>query len=212
MKRFNLLPAQRHRRRPPHLRAILTIVTCAVLGAAIAAASLQQRSELHAHERELAALTSELGQAQGRVRALQRYANLQSRTSAMTRSADEILARRLPWSAFLEQLGVVIPDSVWLVSLSCAAPTTATLDRPQSTPADNPTAGVVLVGRGFSHREVARFMTRLQQLPLLADIRLLDSQQNSLETTSIPQSLAFCVEASLRLAAAADSSTPEPAE
>jgi Tfp pilus assembly protein PilN len=72
------------------------------------------------------------------------------------------LARRVAWDRILRELSLVLPEDVWLSSLSAKAPTQA---------ADAP-AGFTITGKTYSHDGVARLLARLAVVPHLSAVQL----------------------------------------
>lgn len=94
-----------------------------------------------------------------------------SRISALSSA----LAGRLAWDRVLREVSLVLPDEVWLTSLSAQAPTGA---------AASPTAsaGFAINGRTYSHDGVARLLARLSLVPHLSNVQLQHSANATSET------------------------------
>ena len=81
------------------------------------------------------------------------------------------LTSRIAWDRVLRQVSLVLPDDVWLTSLSATAPAA-----PAGPDAAASTSGVTIAGSTYSQNGVARFLSRLGVVPDLANVRLLSSQ------------------------------------
>jgi len=73
------------------------------------------------------------------------------------------LSGRLAWDRVLREVSLVLPDDVWLTSLSATAPSTAS---------GTSSAGFSINGRTYSHDGVARLLARLSVVPHLSNIQL----------------------------------------
>ena len=82
------------------------------------------------------------------------------------------LTTRIAWDRVLRQVSLVLPEDVWLTSLSATAPKGGV----PSADAAASTSGVNLAGSTYSQNGVARFLSRLAVIPDLENIRLLSSQ------------------------------------
>ena len=78
------------------------------------------------------------------------------------------LSGRVAWDRVLRQVSLVLPEDVWLTNLVAAAP--------DPSQAAVPGSGFTLIGSTYSHAGVARFLSRLNVIPDLANVRLQSSQ------------------------------------
>ena len=84
------------------------------------------------------------------------------------------LSTRVAWDRVLSQISQVLPEDVWLTSLTSASGQTA--DASTTTGAVGPEgASVTMIGSTYSQRGVARFLARLGVVPALSDVQLLSS-------------------------------------
>jgi Tfp pilus assembly protein PilN len=96
---------------------------------------------------------------------------LAAEKSARVGALSSALTTRIAWDRVLRQVSLVLPEDVWLTSLSATAPKGA----PAADTAVS-TSGVTLAGSTYSQNGVARFLSRLAVIPDLANVRLLSSQ------------------------------------
>jgi len=89
------------------------------------------------------------------------------------------LTGRVAWDRVLRQVSLVLPEDVWLTSLSASAPTSASSAGAATAPAAPGASGFTLVGSTYSQDGVARFLSRLAVVPDLANVRLLSSQSDA---------------------------------
>jgi len=79
------------------------------------------------------------------------------------------LTTRVAWDRVLRQVSLVLPEDVWLTTLTAAAPTA-------TAGAAAAGSGFTLSGSTYSQNGVARFLSRLAVLPDLENVRLQSSQ------------------------------------
>ena len=90
------------------------------------------------------------------------------------------LGKRVAWDRILRRVALVMPDDVWLQSLTAsvpldsAAPVVATTTTPSALPA-TPTA-LTIQGYTYSQDGVARLLERLEVVPDLENVQLQTSQ------------------------------------
>lgn len=120
-------------------------------------------------------------------------AALSAAKSARTTALSSALAGRVAWDGVLRQISQVLPEDVWLASLT----TTAVLAEPGQVAVP---AGVAIVGSTYSQSGVARFLARLSVLPALANVTL----ESSLSTKAGTQQLVqFSIRAQVKSAGGA---------
>ena len=178
MRAVNLLPkdeAQRQqKRKQTSWPAVVGLAAAAVVAAALGAALLQARgtlsdrqSELAAAQAELAALPNPSTQAGGTGAALSAE---RSKRAAALASA---FSYHVSWDRVLRRFALVLPDDVWLTSLSASAPkkpgdtATTVAAGPGAAP-----SGFTISGYTYSQEGVARLLSRLSVLPDLANVQL----------------------------------------
>ena len=167
--------------------AALVTVALATLAIGAGATANQQRQALDGINAELAAVPKPAG---GTEKAQDDTA-LVSEKSARISALSTVLSGRIAWDEVLRQVSQVLPEDVWLSSL-----TTAT-DVAGGSPK------VTLTGSTYSQDGVARFLSRLSILPALANVQLQTSSTGSTGATGTVQ---FVIVAEIKSAAAGASS------
>lgn len=106
------------------------------------------------------------------------------------------LGTRVAWDGVLRQISQVLPDDVWLTSLTTS---TAKLD-PANPNAPLGPNGISLTGSTYSQSGVARLLSRLTVAPLLTNVTLVSSTTMDAGATRLVQ---FVISADVRSAGAA---------
>ena len=112
------------------------------------------------------------------------------------------LGGRIAWDRVLRQVSLVLPEDVWLASLTASA-SAAAAPAPDATQAAAAGSGFTLTGATYSQNGVARFLSRLAVIPDLANVRLQSSQSQLVNERELVQ---FTILADVR----APGSTPAP--
>jgi Tfp pilus assembly protein PilN len=197
MRAVNLLPKDSARRAGP---PVPTAVAATVIGGLVLVSLMVSVLLLSAHgkvksrELELAQKQAELAAipvpAQNR---LQQQDALVADKSARVAALNAALSKRIAWDRVLREFALVLPDDVWLLSLSATAPSSAAATpvagtsstSSSSTPTLGGQLGFSIEGYTYSHDAVARLLTRLAIVPDLQQVQLISSQQAKLGNRTI---------------------------
>jgi Tfp pilus assembly protein PilN len=208
MRAINLLPRDEKRRAGPSIPTPVAItalagliVVTALLGILIVSAHgkvTSKQAELVQKDAELAAIPVP---AQ---RELQQQDALVSDKAARVSALNSALARRIAWDRVLREFALVLPDDVWLLNLSAAAPTLAATvaadptasSSTGSTPALGGDLGFNIEGYTYSHDAVARLLSRLGVVPDLEHVQLGTSERSKVGNRTI---IHFKIAASVRV-------------
>jgi Fimbrial assembly protein (PilN) len=105
------------------------------------------------------------------------------------------MSGRVAWDRILNRLSLVVPEDVWLKSLELKAPAAPEAAASGDSAASSTPTGVTLVGYTYSHKGVARFLSRLALIPDLANVQLVSSSVNELGRRKV---VAFTIVADVR--------------
>lgn len=84
------------------------------------------------------------------------------------------LGGRIPWDRVLREVSLVLPDDVWLTSLSATSP--AAVAAAAATAGSSATiTGFSLSGATYSHAALARLLSRLAVVPDLENVALVSA-------------------------------------
>jgi Tfp pilus assembly protein PilN len=98
---------------------------------------------------------------------------LEQEKTARVTALSAALGSRLAWDRLLREFALVLPDDVWLSSMSAQAPTPG---------AAASTSGFAINGRTYSQDGVARLLARLALVPHLTNVTLQHSTAATGET------------------------------
>jgi Tfp pilus assembly protein PilN len=115
-------------------------------------------------------------------------AGLSGERTARVTALTTALSRRVAWDRVLRELSLVLPDDIWLTSLSARSPASpaSAVPAPAKAPGAAPT-GLTVNGYTYSHASVARLLSRLNVLPDLTNVQLQSSTLARIGTQSIVQ-------------------------
>jgi Tfp pilus assembly protein PilN len=115
-------------------------------------------------------------------------AGLAGERTARVGAVSNALTRRVYWDRVLRELSLVLPDDIWLTSLSARSPASpaSAAAAPAKAPGAAPT-GLTVNGYTYSHESVARLLSRLSVLPDLTNVQLQSSTLAPVGTQSIVQ-------------------------
>ena len=157
--------------------ALVTVVLVTMTLGAGGAVS-QRQAELDSLRAQLAAVPRPVERDSGG------DAQLAAEKGARVGALSLALGGRVAWDRVLRQVSLVLPEDVWLTSLSATAPS-GSVAAPAAGAAV--ATGFTLVGSTYSQDGVARFLSRLSVVPDLANVRLVSSQTELVETRELVQ-------------------------
>lgn len=150
----------------------------------------QQSAERDSLNAQLAALpTVPVDQAETEANAA-----LASEKNQRITALSTALSTRVAWDRVLSQISQVLPEDVWLTSLTSQSGQEG--DASATTGAVGPPgASVTMVGSTYSQRSVARFLARLSVIPSLSEVHLLSSANVDMEPRDLVQ---FTIQATVK--------------
>jgi Tfp pilus assembly protein PilN len=177
MKRINLLPPEQRVKAARELGVLYALVGLLVLVVVLGVTYVWQNGRVSGKQTRVTALQTQVQQAQAQAAALQPYETLQSQRTSMADTAKQIYDSRVIWSSILQEISLVIPDTVQLTGINAAVPTNMLaggqlVSGPGGTAS---TVDITFTGYAMTHNDVAEFMTRLGLLPQIENIKLTNS-------------------------------------
>jgi Tfp pilus assembly protein PilN len=195
MRAVNLLPrddSKRQRSQPG------TVLLTAVLGgvlviAVLAGVFMTTSSKVSDRQSDLDALRAELAAIPPVPAAPVDASGLETEKSQRVTFLGKALGSRVAWDRVLRELSLVLPQDIWLESLSASGPDPTFVPGPGATEA--PQGVVTITGFSYSHDGVARLLARLSVLPELEHPALGSSVIDDTKSRNVVK---FTITASLR--------------
>lgn len=227
MRAVNLLPRDEPKRRKTQMTigTQLALVSPFVIASLIVAGFLLESSKVNDNRATLKALQQELADLPAPSVAPQEdNSQLVLQQTQRVAALSSALQARVAWDRVLREISAVLPEDVWLITLSAKSPSAAPAPAPvatpppaasgdgttttETTPAPAP-APIAPVGSGasldvsgytYSQEGVARFLGRLAVIPELQNVKLLSAVKATSEGRDVVQ---FSVTAEIRSQAGA---------
>jgi Tfp pilus assembly protein PilN len=201
VRAINLLPKDDARGRQKTQWLVLVPVAAAVLlTGALSVGFLTTSGKVKDRQAELATLKDELAAIPTpNASKVQSQNALASDRGTRIQALSAALSRRVAWDRVFREFSLVLPDDVWLSTLSAKAPQSSSVPT-ASEAAATPAAPVAsteftLDGYTYSHAAVARLLTRLAVVPDLVNVQL---QQSTLSKIGTAQVVHFVIVADVR--------------
>jgi Tfp pilus assembly protein PilN len=194
MRAVNLLPRDERAKRttaeqaPVFVGLGLLLVVSVVLSALFlgASASVKDKQNALGDAKAQLAQLPPLPKAQTAIEA-----GLAGEQKARVSAVTSALSRRVSWDRVLREFATVLPDDVWLTSLSAHAPSSPASAAPAAPVAPGTAPdGFVINGYTYSQDGVARLLSRLNVLPDLSNVQL---QTSSLTKVGLQDVVQFTI-------------------
>ena len=194
MRAVNLLPRDERAKRTTAEQAplfvglglfVVVFVALSVLFLGASASVKDKQNALGKARRQIALLPA-LPKAQTALEA-----GLAGEQKARVSAVTSALSRRVSWDRVLREFATVLPDDVWLTSLSAHAPSSPASAAPAAPAAPGAApSGFVINGYTYSQDGVARLLSRLNVLPDLTNVQL---QTSSLTKVGLQDVVQFTI-------------------
>ena len=181
-QRINLVPPEERRKALRERGIIYAVLFLVFVAAVLAILSVYENQQLNAPQRQVASLQADLEAVNAQIAALKPYETLESQRATMTQMALQIVDSRVAWSSILEEISLVIPDTVALNGLTAAMPASMVAGSKLNGATTDSTAGdadITFSGQAVSQKDIATFMTRVGLLPQLTNIQLVSTEMET---------------------------------
>jgi Tfp pilus assembly protein PilN len=200
VRAINLLPRDDARRgRQAQWIVLIPVVAAVLLAALTSAAFLSASGKVKSRESELATLKDELAAIPTPdTSKVQTQNALATDKEARVAALGTALSRRVAWDRIFRELSLVLPEDVWLATLSAKAPVSSSVTTAPAPPAPGASVAATqftLDGYTYSHAAVARLLSRLAVVPDLVNVQL---QQSTLTKVGTAQVVHFVIAADIR--------------
>ena len=175
MRAVNLLPkdVNQQKRKQTSWPAVIGLAGAAVVIAALGAGLLQARGSVADKQDELQSVSAELAaMPAANERPGDRSAELATERTKRAAALTSAFSYHVSWDRVLRRFALVLPDDVWLTTLTAAAPKTPGLDTTTTASDSSAPTGFTISGYTYSQESVARLLARLSVLPDLTDVQL----------------------------------------
>jgi Tfp pilus assembly protein PilN len=196
VRAVNLLPRDHHQKAVslPSTPVLVGICAGVLVVAGLGTDFMIQSAKIAKEQRKLDGL-------QARVRALPAppagptagATQLAGEHSARVTALASAMANRVAWDRIFREFSLVVPDDVWLTTLTAHSPASTTTS---TGPSGAPTQ-FTITGRTYSHDGVARLLSRLQVIPDLQNVTLLSSTRSEVSGQTVVE---FNIAADIRTA------------
>jgi Tfp pilus assembly protein PilN len=200
MRAVNLLPKDQAQKGGalPNTPVLVGVCSAVLVSAILGATFMMQSAKVTKEQRTLDAL-------QARVDALPPApagpsagtTQLASEHGARVTALSAALSNRVAWDRVFREFSLVLPDDVWLTSLTAQSPVSPAAATTAPAPTTGQPTGFVIQGHTYSHDGVARLLSRLQLIPDLQNVTLVSSTLGEAEGQSVVQ---FSIAATIRTA------------
>jgi len=181
MRAVNLLPRddQSRGKRQQNVPALVATALIVLVTGLIGVMYLSSKSTAQAKEYEIEGAKAELALLPSVSEIESKDAprrKLQGEHDARVTALSSALSRRTAWDRILREISLVLPDDVWLRSMSATSPTPASGPTLTASPGGLPPTLMTIEGSTYSHDAVARLITRLSVIPDLTNVWLTRSE------------------------------------
>ncbi len=206
MRAFDLMPKEGEREKaaasPAFLKVVLALVAILVLAGLAGAYMLM---DARAQDRQAAAddLRAQLAEltAQAAPDEKPGVATLTAEGQARTAALSDALAARVAWDRILREFSLVLPDGVWLTTLSSSSAVAAA---PGAVVTETSGEGTFTMnGFAASQEDVAVLLSRLEVIPEFSSVQLQSSSRGADATaegataSGDPQDFSFAIVATI---------------
>jgi Tfp pilus assembly protein PilN len=193
MRAVNLLPRNETKRQQPGAVVLTAVLGSVLVVALLAGLFVMTSSGASDRQGDVDALRAELAAIPPAPDAPVDSSGLETQKSERVTLLGKALGSRIAWDRVLREISLVLPEDIWLESLTASAPDPNFTPAPGETEA--PPGGFTITGYSYSHDGVARLLARLSVLPELDRPTLGTS---AIDTTKGRGVVKFTISASLK--------------
>lgn len=196
MRPVNLIPPEARRGdKAPTRTGALSYVIVAVLAAALLGVTgvVLTNNQVSDRKAEKSSLEAQLAEAKARAERVSAFADFASLQQVREQTVEDLAQSRFDWERVLRELAIVIPDDVWLTSLTAkVSPTVQLSDAGSGSSSSSSVAGMDSVqgpaleiqGCGAGHEAVARFLAALRDIDGVTRVSVLSSDRPDPSSTA----------------------------
>lgn len=196
--RINLLPPEILERQRTRRRTVAAVIVGVIVLAAIGAFYFLQVARLGEVEEDIAAQEARNAALQAQITELADIAALEQEILGTRDLLNGLLADRILWSGVLGDISLVIPSQLWLEGLSGQVGTATapgaegtTTETAAFTEGQGIVGQISFTGQAFSHRVVALWLSRLEDVRGFVNPWLTSSTKIGGEQTQVADLVTF---------------------
>ena len=188
MPKVNLVPREEQAREFRRRIYIFPIAGAVLVVAALAGTYYYYSNQVDSSQQEYANLQSNNASLAKQLQELQQYQDLQSEKQTKLSNVENVYNQRTRWSRIMDDISFVIPNDIWLTSLTASVsgtPVSACGSAPKpNAGCTQTTPDIVLEGYTDQNAmpSVATFMIRLGLLPTLQNVNLISADTEKIGT------------------------------
>jgi Tfp pilus assembly protein PilN len=196
VRAVNLLPRDTSRKSALPSTPVLVGVCCGVLVVALLGGDyLLKSADVAKAQRNLDSLTAQVAALPPTPAGPSpAQTQLASENNARVLALTSAMSSRVSWDRVLREFSLVLPNDVWLTSMTARSPVSPSALVPADTSGSAPPA-FEIDGHTYSNDGVARLLSRLQVIPDFTNVTLLSSSAANVGGQSIVE---FHITANLR--------------
>ena len=196
MRPVNLIPPEARRGdKAPTRTGALSYLIVVVLAAALLGVTgvVLTNNQISDRKAEKSSLEAQLAEAKARAERVSAFADFASLQQAREQTVEDLAQSRFDWERVLRELAIVMPDDVWLTSLTAKVnPTVQLGDAGSGSGSSSSVAGMESVqgpaleiqGCGAGHEAVARFLAALRDIDGVTRVSVLSSNRPDPSSTA----------------------------
>ena len=189
MRPVNLIPQEDRRGGKAPLRTgplSYAIVAFLLLAVGVVTLLALTGNKIADRKAEVASLQSQVDATQARADQLSTYTNFADLQQARQETVASLATSRFDWERALHELALVLPDDVWLISMTASAGTDPSSSTSSSTTAVDGVTGPSLDINGCAsgHEAVAKFLAALRDVDGVTRVTVLSSDRPGAESSS----------------------------
>lgn len=189
MRAVNLLPrdGRRDRRKGTSVPVLVGAAGAVVVSAVLSMLYLNASGAVHSKQSDLDNLRAELAATPPPQAVSPTSTVLADEKKVRVTALTAALSRRVAWDRVFRELSLILPDDVWLSTLTAKSPVLSTATAAVPPAPGSPPTGFTIQGYTYSQEAVARLLARLQVVPDLTNVQLQASTATPLGKRSIVQ-------------------------
>lgn len=189
MRPVNLIPQEDRRGGKAPLRTgplPYAIVAFLLLAVGVVTLLVLTGNKIADRKAEAASLQSQVDATQARADQLSTYTNFADLQQARQETVASLATSRFDWERALHELALVLPDDVWLISMTASAGMDPSSSTSSSTTAVDGVTGPSLdiSGCASGHEAVAKFLAALRDVDGVTRVTVLSSDRPGAESSS----------------------------